>query len=389
MRPKLNCPLRNSSPSEGPAILGYAKDVSRSSKAVALRLVLLAPLFLLLLLAPNPIRANLGAVRVPFRMVKSMILIEGKIDQKRVTFLLDTGSNHTIVDVRSGGLPFLLHPGQRNGSAAGMTGESVRLPRNLTLADHTWTGQCVTMMNLADLEQVLGIPFDGLLGQDILGEFRSVRIDYKAHVLELLHWQGASSCERNEVSTHFFEIREELTMITAQAGLRAADPRAYRENLFKLLGDRDPLESMAETASTLGEIVRNYPVAFLRTRPLEGKWTPLEVLGHLTDSEWVYGYRLRLILSEDYPPILGTNQDLWVARQRHNEREPSELLEMFRAMRQFNLALWKGMSLADLERVGQHNERGPESLGRMLRMMAGHDLSHLEQINRYLQASTR
>jgi len=32
-----------------------------------------------------------------------MILIEGKIDEKRVTFLLDTGSNHTIVSVRSYG----------------------------------------------------------------------------------------------------------------------------------------------------------------------------------------------------------------------------------------------------------------------------------------------
>jgi hypothetical protein len=37
----------------------------------------------------------------------------------------------------------------------------------------------------------------------------------------------------------------------------------------------------------------------LRARPFEGKWTPNEIIGHLTDSEWVYGYRLRLILSDD------------------------------------------------------------------------------------------
>ena len=75
-----------------------------------------------------------------------------------------------------------------------------------------------------------------------------------------------------------------------------------------------------------------------------------------------------------------------MACQRHNEREPSELVEMFRTMRQFNLGLWKRMSPADLRRNGQHNERGPESLGVMLRMMAGHDLSHLDQIARYIQA---
>lgn len=75
-----------------------------------------------------------------------------------------------------------------------------------------------------------------------------------------------------------------------------------------------------------------------------------------------------------------------MAGQRHNEREPSELVEMFKTMRQFNLASWKQVSSGDLKRTGQHNERGPESLGLMLRMMAGHDLSHLDQISRYVRA---
>ena len=41
---------------------------------------------------------------------------------------------------------------------------------------------------------------------------------------------------------------------------------------------------------------------------------------------------------------------------------------------------------ANLQRTGQHNERGPESLAVMLPMMAGHDLSHLDQITRYIRA---
>jgi aspartyl protease len=151
-----------------------------------LRSILGTLLFFLLVLDPMPNRANSRAVHVPFRTVQSMILIEGKIDEKRVTFLLDTGSNRTIVSVRSyGGVQFQLRRAQRNRSAAGMMGESVRLPVTLTLADHIWAGQCVSIMNLDELQQVLGIRFDGLLGQDILREFRSVRIDYNAHVVEL------------------------------------------------------------------------------------------------------------------------------------------------------------------------------------------------------------
>lgn len=175
-------------------------------------------------------------------------------------------------------------------------------------------------------------------------------------------------------------------MTTAQAGLWVSAPQAYREKIFNLLADRDPLEVLAQTASVLADIVDKHATTVLRTRPFEGKWTPNEVIGHLTDSEWVYGYRLRLILCEENPTILGINQDLWVAALRHNEREPSELVENFRTMRLFNLAVWKRTSPEDLERTGQHNERGPESLGVMLRLLAGHDLSHLDQIDRYIQA---
>jgi DinB superfamily len=175
-------------------------------------------------------------------------------------------------------------------------------------------------------------------------------------------------------------------MTTAHAGLSVTDPQAYRENLFKLLGDRDPLEVLAQTAATLADVVRSNPVTALRTRPFADKWTPNEVIGHLVDSEWVYGYRLRLILCESSPAIVGTNQNAWVAGLQHDQREPSEHVETFRTLRELNLALWKRLSPADLTRTGLHNERGPESLGVMLRMMAGHDLSHLNQIARYVEA---
>src|SRR6266403_1830830 len=138
-------------------------------------------------------------------------------------------------------------------------------------------------------------------------------------------------------------------MTTAQAGLSMSASQAYREKMLNLLANRDPLEVLAQTASSLADIVGKHSATVLRTRPFKGKWTPNEVIGHLTDSEWVYGYRLRLILCEDHPPIRGTNQNLWVAGQRHSERAPSELVEMFQTMRQFNLALWKRISAADLE----------------------------------------
>ena len=60
-------------------------------------------------------------------------------------------------------------------------------------------------------------------------------------------------------------------MSTAQVGVAAADPQDYRENLFRLLGERNPLEVLGETASKLAEIVQQRSAAGLRKGPFEGK----------------------------------------------------------------------------------------------------------------------
>lgn len=168
--------------------------------------------------------------------------------------------------------------------------------------------------------------------------------------------------------------------------IEKGDSAAYQQKLLGLLGNRDPIDILSKTADVLAGVVEQNSPEVLRTRPFPGKWTPNEVIGHLSDSEWVYGYRIRLILCQDNPVILGMDQDLWVAGQKHNDRQPKDLGALFRNLRAGNLALWKQMTPNDLKRVGRHNERGEESLGLMLKMNAGHDLSHIDQITRYLQA---
>ena len=167
---------------------------------------------------------------------------------------------------------------------------------------------------------------------------------------------------------------------------QAETTAAYRKRVLGFLGNQDPVHVLGRTADVLGEIVRENDRERLQTRPIEGKWTPCEVMGHLCDCEWVYGYRARLILCEENPAILGMDQDLWVVGQRYNEREPIELAEEFRYLRKHNLRMWRGLTPQELERTGQHSERGPESLGLIRTMLAGHDLLHLDQLQRLLMA---
>jgi hypothetical protein len=181
--------------------------------------------------------------------------------------------------------------------------------------------------------------------------------------------------------------REVPAMAAAEKVVEGMGAEAYRARVLALLGGRDPLEVLAETPAILDRLVQANPAGILRARPFPGKWTGNEIIGHLLDSEWTYGFRIRLVLSEERPAIIGIDQDLWVAGHRHNEREPALLAEMFAALRRCTLDLWRRMGPAELERAGLHNERGPETLGLMQRMIAGHDLAHLAQIERTLKAA--
>ena len=160
--------------------------------------------------------------------------------------------------------------------------------------------------------------------------------------------------------------------------------RAYQQQLLALLGSDDPAEVAAGTASAVQALLKDAG-SDLNRRPAASEWSALELVGHLLDAEIVMSGRYRWTISQDKPPLPGYDQDQWVARLRHNEAQPEQLLAAFSALRSANLRLWRQSSAADRDRVAMHSERGPESYDLMFRMLAGHDRFHLNQMRDTLQ----
>jgi hypothetical protein len=162
-----------------------------------------------------------------------------------------------------------------------------------------------------------------------------------------------------------------------------AEPDAYRREILSWLGDDDPAAAQATTTAALRAIVREAG-DLLRVRPEPTEWSVIECVGHLVDAELVVATRVRWILAEDEPDIVGYDQDRWVDRLRHGEDDPDDLIDLFAALRAANLRLWAASSAADRARIGRHRERGPESYELMVRLGAGHARYHLAQAGRTL-----
>jgi hypothetical protein len=167
-----------------------------------------------------------------------------------------------------------------------------------------------------------------------------------------------------------------------------ADPvrefEAYRNELLARLGDEDPVDVLAHSPARLEARLIGLEEDLLSRHPIPGAWSVKEILGHLGDSEGVYGYRLRMMLSHDRPAIAGYDQDAMVAGMAHNGRPISMLLEEFRRLRGLNVDLYLRTKGPVWERVGLHSERGEESVGLSISLLAGHDLRHIDQIERTL-----
>jgi uncharacterized damage-inducible protein DinB len=180
-----------------------------------------------------------------------------------------------------------------------------------------------------------------------------------------------------------------MSVFTNPASSSVEQAAAYITAVLGLLGARDPLEVLRETEAKLGQRVSGLSRELITQAEAPGKWSVRHVLQHLADSELVWGYRIRMVLAHERPPLTGYDQDALADRLHYERADAGQAREDFGVLRRANLRLLEGASRAELQRVGVHAERGEESVAHMMRLYAGHDLLHLRQIDRVVRAVAR
>jgi uncharacterized damage-inducible protein DinB len=108
-----------------------------------------------------------------------------------------------------------------------------------------------------------------------------------------------------------------------------------------------------------------------------GKWSIQQIVIHLLDSDLIWVTRMKLMIAEENPMILGYDESKFAASlfyDAQNAESSIGLLDLNR--RQFSKVLRKLPDSA-FSRTGQHNERGTITLGQSVQWMVEHIDHHI------------
>jgi tRNA-binding protein len=160
----------------------------------------------------------------------------------------------------------------------------------------------------------------------------------------------------------------------------------YVDRILSNVGTDDPWAILASTPSRLRAAIAGRPRARLEFKPGPDRWSVIEILAHLADTEIVGAWRIRSVLASDGTTLQPYDQDRWAATFRYASSDPFESLDVFRATRSSTLSLLRRVDPSLHQNHGMHGERGRETVAHIVRLYAGHDRNHLGQIERLLAA---
>jgi len=166
-------------------------------------------------------------------------------------------------------------------------------------------------------------------------------------------------------------------------------PQQYTDRILGYQQGQDPLAVMASMPNRIIRLLRGTSRAALLKRADADKWSVGEILAHLADAELAFGWRIRLMLGANGTTVQAYDQDVWATLFNYPKHDPALSLESFRIQRQCNVQLLRLVAKELWENYGMHEERGRESVARLMEMMAGHDINHFRQVEQMLHGKKR
>jgi uncharacterized damage-inducible protein DinB len=124
----------------------------------------------------------------------------------------------------------------------------------------------------------------------------------------------------------------------------------------------------------------------LVARPIPGKWSVLEVICHLADTDANIAHRLKRVLTEDRPTFDRVNPERLLGGLSYHDRNASEEVVLIDLTRRQVARILRAAPPQAWERTGIVNERGVRTVAQMLNGAIEHLGHHLRFIVEKRQA---
>jgi hypothetical protein len=120
--------------------------------------------------------------------------------------------------------------------------------------------------------------------------------------------------------------------------------------------------------------------AFLQKSYGPGKWTARQILAHLADTEILFQYRTRMILSEPGCALAAMDQDKWAKTLITTQRDMLLMRRLFTTCRESMIELVDFLPEQIFGRAGNHPELGSLRAWDVVGKTATHNMHHYGQL---------
>jgi uncharacterized damage-inducible protein DinB len=148
--------------------------------------------------------------------------------------------------------------------------------------------------------------------------------------------------------------------------------------LKEIFMDRQLIEAYVACGPRLRQAVAGLSNEELTARPGPGNWSILELVLHLTDSDYIAIDRMKRMLTEDNPPLLYADETAYVDRLFSHEQSLEDALTLFEVGRRQFARVLRKLPKESFERRGTHNRRGLVTVGGMVKDYIAHVDHHLK-----------
>ena len=135
----------------------------------------------------------------------------------------------------------------------------------------------------------------------------------------------------------------------------SSEYNSHYQSYINLVGERSLLESLNIELDNIQSFFVKLPKEKLDYRYAPGKWTPKDILQHITDTERVFAYRAFYFSRCMTANLVGFDENMFAENAQAGKKTLSELLEEYVSVRNSTISLFKNFNNNQLISIGVAN----------------------------------